>query len=80
MSLLVKAIYKTRRPLSVIAILFLLSICSEREARAYVDPGSGAMMWQLFMGGVIAISYTVRKVLSRIRRSDSKSTRGEQAE
>lgn len=50
----------------IILPVFLL-ICAEAPLKAYADPGSGLLLWQIlaafFLGGV----YQARKVLSRIR-------------
>lgn len=34
-------------------------------AQAYVDPGSGALLWQLLAGGAFAMIYALRNAVSR---------------
>ncbi|MGP8245594.1 MAG: hypothetical protein ACLQVN_13875 [Bryobacteraceae bacterium] len=54
-------------PTSVLSLAFLL-ICAEVPLKAYADPGSGLLLWQIvaavFLGGV----YQARKALSWIRK------------
>ena len=35
---------------------FLLLMAAPREARAYVDPGSGAMIWQVALAALIGLT------------------------
>jgi hypothetical protein len=53
--------------ISYLFLLFLL-ICAEVPLKAYADPGSGLLLWQIvaaaFLGGV----YQARKAFSWIRK------------
>lgn len=42
---------------------FLLSL----PAQAYLDPGTGSMVLQMIIGGVLAVGYTVKVYWKRIR-------------
>jgi hypothetical protein len=44
-----------------------LLIASEKEARAYADPGSGTLIWQLFAAGFVGLLFYVRKFTSWFR-------------
>lgn len=41
-----------------------LLLASEKEARAYADPGSGTLIWQLFAAGFVGLLFYVRKFTS----------------
>jgi hypothetical protein len=47
--------------LSTCALVLLLS---ERQANAYTDPGSGALLWQLLMGAAIGCMFYFRRIIS----------------
>jgi len=49
-------------------VLLLLLFASEREARAYTDPGSGALIWQMLVAGLVGAAFYVRKFTSWLRR------------
>jgi hypothetical protein len=38
-----------------------------RKASAYVDPGSGAMLWQIMAAAFLGAVFYARKAVSRIR-------------
>jgi hypothetical protein len=40
---------------------------SVSEAQAYLDPGTGSMILQMIIGGVLAISYTVKIYWRKIK-------------
>lgn len=42
-------------------LLFLLSFATEREARAYTDPGTGAMIWQMLAAGFVGLMFYFRR-------------------
>jgi hypothetical protein len=42
------------------AILVLLM--TEQPAKAYADPGSGAVLWQLFFASIVSIGFHFRKL------------------
>ncbi|HXI40201.1 MAG TPA: hypothetical protein VNH18_00085 [Bryobacteraceae bacterium] len=51
-----------------VPVLLLLLFASEREARAYTDPGSGALIWQMLVAGLVGAAFYVRKFTSWLRR------------
>jgi hypothetical protein len=38
----------------------------------YVDPGSGALLWQILAAGVVGVLFYVRKIVSFFHRSESR--------
>ena len=48
-------------------VLLLLSFATEREARAYTDPGTGAMIWQMVAAGTVSVIFYFRKFLTRFK-------------
>jgi hypothetical protein len=48
-------------------VLCLLVLATPRPAHAYVDPGSGAMVWQVLAAAIIGSLFYVRKVVSWVR-------------
>jgi hypothetical protein len=49
-----------RQLLICLAVLVL----AEKELRAYTDPGSGALLWQILMGGIVGCMFYFRRFLS----------------
>jgi hypothetical protein len=45
----------------------LLLLAGPRMASAYVDPGSGAMLWQLSVAGLVGALFYVRRVTRWLR-------------
>jgi hypothetical protein len=58
--------------LRIMALLFLLSFATESQAHAYADPGSGALIWQLFAASLLAVPFYLRKALNWIRKKAKK--------
>jgi hypothetical protein len=54
----------------VLALLF----ASEKEARAYADPGSGTLIWQIVAAGFVGLLFYLRKFTSwfKGRKGDAK--------
>ena len=52
------------RALKAAAFLCLLSFATEREARAYTDPGTGAMLWQMLAAGFVGLMFYFRRIAS----------------
>ena len=42
-------------------------ICFEREAKAYTDPGSGALIWQVLVAGFFGALFYLRRILGWFR-------------
>ena len=45
----------------------MLLLAAPQPAHAYVDPGSGAMLWQILAAAVIGSLFYVRKVFTWVR-------------
>ena len=45
-------------------LLALVMFASEREARAYTDPGTGALIWQMLVAGVVGVGFYFRRITS----------------
>jgi len=59
----------------VLGLLLLVGFATERAAQAYVDPGSGAMFYQILLSGVIGGLFRIRKLSAWIRsRRNSKDS------
>lgn len=54
---------------------FLILLAVPQIASAYVDPGSGAMLWQILAATFLGLLFYVRKIMaaiSRVLRNSSK--------
>jgi hypothetical protein len=51
-----------------LALVALLAWGTERQASAYTDPGSGALIWQMLMAGFVGALFYVRRITSWFRR------------
>jgi hypothetical protein len=38
----------------------------EGQLQAYIDPGSGALLWQILVGGFLGAMYLVRKAITKL--------------
>ena len=50
--------------------LFLVALVmfgTEREARAYTDPGTGALIWQMLVAGVVGVGFYFRRITTWFR-------------
>ena len=45
----------------------LAMFATEREARAYTDPGSGALIWQMMVAGLVGVSFYFRRITAWFR-------------
>jgi len=45
----------------------MLLICLEREAKAYADPGSGALVWQVLVAGFFGTMFYIRRIFGWLR-------------
>ena len=51
----------------VALLLAAVLLASPRPAHAYVDPGSGTMLWQLAAAGVIGSLFYIRRAFTWVR-------------
>ncbi len=58
---------KLGRLLVAVATLCFFMVVAERDACAYTDPGSGALMWQLLLAAMVGVSFYFRKFIGWIR-------------
>ena len=52
--------------LTVIGLLMSLVLIAETPLQAYLDPGSGLMVWQAVIAGVLSTAYFMRKLMRRV--------------
>ena len=53
--------------LRLVPLLLLLSFATEHEARAYTDPGSGMLVWQMLVAGFVGVMFYFRPLTSWFR-------------
>ena len=51
-------------PLRIIFLMVLATFATEREARAYTDPGTGALLWQMMVAGLVGVGFYFRRITS----------------
>jgi hypothetical protein len=54
-------------PLRAVLLIALAMFATEREARAYTDPGSGALIWQMAVAGLVGVSFYFRRITAWFR-------------
>ncbi len=47
--------------------MFLLAIFGMAPAQAYLDPGSGSMLFQMIIGGIAAFLYTLKVYWAQLK-------------
>jgi len=52
-----------RNLVTALAFLSFFILATEREARAYTDPGTGAMIWQMLAAGAVGVLFYFRRFL-----------------
>ena len=54
--------------------LALLLFATERQAQAYNDPGTGAMIWQMLAAGAVGVLFYFRKFITwfKVKKKDEK--------
>lgn len=55
-------------------LIVLLGLMIEREAKAYTDPGSGILLWQVIVSALVAGLFYVRRIVNWVRRRISRAT------
>ena len=48
--------------LRVLFLLALAMFATEQEARAYTDPGTGALIWQMALAGIAGVAFYFRRI------------------
>ena len=59
-----RSVRRTRRVYLSLTIVFL-AIAS--DAHAYIDPGSGALIWQALVAGCIGLLFYIRSIARTVR-------------
>ena len=54
-------------PLRAIFLIALAMFATEREARAYTDPGTGALIWQMMVAGIVGVGFYFRRITGWFR-------------
>jgi hypothetical protein len=49
-------------PVRIVLLMALAMFATEREACAYTDPGSGALIWQMAVAGLVGVSFYFRRI------------------
>jgi hypothetical protein len=49
-------------PLRAIFLIALAMFATEREAHAYTDPGTGALIWQMLVAGLVGVGFYFRRL------------------
>jgi hypothetical protein len=55
----------------VIILVVLLTLATVSDAEAYMDPGSGALIWQTLLAAAIGASFYFRRLLGWFKRDNS---------
>ena len=54
-------------PFRIIFLMALAMFATEREACAYTDPGTGALLWQMMVAGLVGVGFYFRRITSWFR-------------
>jgi hypothetical protein len=57
----------TNMPLRIVFLIALAMFATEREACAYTDPGTGALIWQMMVAGIVGIGFYFRRITGWLR-------------
>ena len=52
--------------LKAVLILSILLFCTADEARAYVDPGTGAFAWRTLVGSFVGVMFYFHRFIFRL--------------
>lgn len=58
-----------RDSLRGLPLLMLFLLAFRQEARAYTDPGTGALIWQMLAAGFVGVLFYVRKFTNWFKRN-----------
>jgi len=58
-------------------LVALVMFATEKEARAYTDPGTGALIWQMLVAGLVGVGFYFRRITSWFK--NRKGPQGPQA-
>jgi len=49
-------------------LMLLVSFATERQAHAYTDPGTGALIWQALVAGFVEVAFYFRRFMSKLKK------------
>jgi hypothetical protein len=49
-------------PYRAMVLIALAMFATERQACAYTDPGSGALIWQMLVAGLVGVGFYFRRI------------------
>jgi len=49
-------------PLRIALLLALAMFATEKQAHAYTDPGTGALIWQMLVAGLVGVGFYFRRI------------------
>lgn len=55
-------------PMSTVLAVLCLILLNEQAAMAYIDPGSGSLIYQAILAALLGVGFTFRRVLSALKR------------
>lgn len=56
--------FRLRILVRALILIALAMFATEREARAYTDPGSTTLIWQMLVAGFAGLLFNVRRITS----------------
>lgn len=59
--------FRSSFAIRVAVLAVLISFATEREARAYTDPGTGALIWQALVAGFVGLAYYFRRFATKLK-------------
>jgi hypothetical protein len=54
-------------PLTLVAFAGMLLVLFPKQADAYLDPGTGSMVWQILLAVVLTLGYVTRRYWTKLR-------------
>lgn len=72
-----KVLRIARRAIGACAFLLAVLVATEKPAYAYVDPGSGALIWQIAVSALVGAAFYFRKFITRILGKDDKTEKND---
>jgi hypothetical protein len=66
---MVRLFASVRSSFKFLPLLLALLVVAERPAKAYTDPGTGALIWQMVAAAFVGVVFYLRKFTSWFRTS-----------
>lgn len=61
------------RALSILMLVMIVAIITEKRAYAYTDPGTGIMLVQIILSAMFGLLFRLRSLLYRNKRAPSRN-------